>query len=220
MSEANYADCEERDGWFLAQDVNAWSSLAYGVAGVVIVVAVVRWRVPRAFLALAVAITVEGVGSLLYHGDPSDVAQLLHDGALVATLGLMSGWHVGRLSGAADVGASFGLAVGVVAGALAASTSAAITSAFVAGSVIIVVAAELLARRAGRPAVWNGAILCLIALALLAWVSGTTGSPLCDAESWLQPHALWHVLSALVVLAWVARASAAASPDASLPAAS
>ena len=35
------ADCEARDGWFLAEDVNAWSSLSYVVVGAAIVALVV-----------------------------------------------------------------------------------------------------------------------------------------------------------------------------------
>ena len=69
-------DCEAPDSWSFAQDANAWSSLAYGVVG-----RRDRWRratarLPPAFLALAAAITVEGVGSVLYHGDAGDIGQL------------------------------------------------------------------------------------------------------------------------------------------------
>ena len=69
-------------------------------------------RVPRAFLALAVAITVEGVGSVLYHGDPSDTAQLLHDAALVATLGFIDRLARRPAGRRADAGALRGQAVG------------------------------------------------------------------------------------------------------------
>ena len=213
IGQADFADCEAPDGWMFAQDVNAWSSLSYAIAGLVIAVAVIRWRVPRAFLALAVAITAEGVGSVMYHGDPSDAAQLLHDAALVATLGFIAGWHVGRLIRRADVGALIGLGVGALAGVVGASALSVVTNSFVAGFVVILIAAELLARRTGLPAVWNPASVALVGLALVAWVLGTADSPVCDAQSWAQPHALWHVLSALVALAWVDRAAAAAAPE-------
>jgi glycerol-3-phosphate O-acyltransferase / dihydroxyacetone phosphate acyltransferase len=39
-----------------------------------------------------------------------------------------------------------------------------------------------------------------------------TRSPACDAESWLQPHGVWHVLTAVVALAWVDRAYGAVDP--------
>ncbi len=212
--QTDYADCEELDGWSFAQDVNAWSSLGYIVAGLVIIVAATRRRVPRVFLALALAVIVEGVGSVLYHGDPGDAAQLLHDAALVAILGFITGWHVGRLAGGrADVGALAGFGAGAIAGAVGASAAAAVTNSFVAVAVVVIVGAELLARRRRLPAVWNAASILLVGVAVLSWVLGTSDSPLCDADSWAQPHALWHLLSALVVLVWVDRAAAVTMPD-------
>jgi hypothetical protein len=212
VRQADFTDCEVPDDWFLAQDVNAASSLSYVIAGLVIAVAVVRRRVPRVFVAMTVALTIEGVGSVLYHGDPGEIAQLLHDAALVATLGFVTGWHVGRLARRADTGALSGLVLGFVAGAVGAATSTVVTNGFVAGAVIVLVVAELLARRRGYRAVWNGGAIALLGLALLSWVLGAPDSPVCDAQAWAQPHALWHILSALVVLAWVDRASTAAAP--------
>jgi hypothetical protein len=78
LEQAELGDCEAVDDWSLAQDVNAWSSLGYTVAGLVVIAAVGRRRVPRVFLALGVAIVVEGVGSVLYHGAPGDMAQLFN----------------------------------------------------------------------------------------------------------------------------------------------
>jgi hypothetical protein len=89
-------DCEWPDSWFFAQDANAWSSLAYCVVGLVIGVAVVQRRVPTAFLALAAAITVEGAGSVLYHGDIGDIGSC-------PTMPLSS-----RPSGSSPVGTSDG----------------------------------------------------------------------------------------------------------------
>ena len=47
----------------------------------------------------------------------------------------------------------------------------------------------------------------------IAWVAlaaagvlnllGRTGAPLCRPESWAQPHAAWHVLTAVAVSAWL-----------------
>jgi Ceramidase len=214
IRQAEIGDCEAVDDWSLAQDVNAWSSLGYMAAGLVVIVAVARRRVPRVFLALAVAVVVEGAGSVLYHGDPSDAAQLLHDAALVAVLGFITGWHVGRLARRrTDAGALLGLVAGAIAGAVGATASAAVTNSFVAAAAVVLVGAELLARRRRLPPVWNAASVVLVGVAVLSWVLGTSDSPLCDADSWAQPHALWHLLSALVVVAWVDRAAAVTMPE-------
>jgi hypothetical protein len=206
------ADCELRDEWFLAQDVNAWSSLTYLAVGLSIVFAVARRGVPRAFVALGLATALEGAGSLLYHGSGGRGAQVLHDGALIAMLGFVAGWHVGRLGGAAArtslVGVGTGLAVGVVAGA----TSSQLTNVAVVVGVAVVVLAELLARQRSLTPIWTAPLLVLAAAAVLAWSLGTPGSPACSDESWVQPHALWHVLSAVLVAAWMGRAAAAHRP--------
>ena len=51
--------------------------------------------------------------------------------------------------------------------------------------------------------------VALVAGALAAYAAGRTGSPLCDPVSWLQPHAVWHVLAAgsARALAWGAAAA-------------
>lgn len=36
----------------------------------------------------------------------------------------------------------------------------------------------------------------------VAYLAGRTGSPLCEPESLLQPHGLWHVASAVTLAAW------------------
>ena len=108
------ADCEVRDDWFLEQDVNAWSSLAYVVAGVVLAVQVARHRLPTAVYALAAVVVAEGVGSVLFHGSAGDLSQFVHDVSLIGALGFVAGWHAGRLVGATDRGSIVGLVAGLV----------------------------------------------------------------------------------------------------------
>jgi hypothetical protein len=76
------------------------------------------------------------------------------------------------------------------------------------GSIIVaVVSAILLAATAGgrRNRIWRtgpGRLsAALLAAALAAYAAGRTGSPLCDADSWIQLHAVWHVLAAGAALA-------------------
>jgi glycerol-3-phosphate O-acyltransferase/dihydroxyacetone phosphate acyltransferase len=214
VAAADIADCERRDGGFMGQDVNAWTSLGYAAVGVLVAVVVLRRRLPRAFLALAAVTVVEGLGSLLYHGGRGDAAQLLHDVPLVAALGFVAGWQAGRLarrpqvtSTAALAGLVAGLLAGTGAWALGASPNVAVV-----GAVAVIVVAELAAWRAGQERIWHVPLLALGVAAAVTWAAGTSASPLCDAESWLQPHGLWHVLSALVALGWVDQALAAADP--------
>ncbi len=204
-------DCETRDRSFLDEDINAWTSLGYVAIGAVIVATVVRRRLPTAFLVLAGLAAVEGVGSLLYHGGGGDVAQFLHDVPLVGGLGFIAGWHFGRLRDRANAVALLGAAVGMVAGALASAFGA--TNVAVAVLVLAVAGGELGARRRGAAGVWTAPLLVLAGLAVITWLSGRPDSPLCDEDSWLQPHGAWHVLSALLLLAWFDAAAGAQVPD-------
>jgi len=148
---------------------------------------------------------------MLYHGRGGDVAGFVHDLGLIAVLGFVAGWHVGRLRGRGDAGALVGVVCGVVAGSVASRSGA--TNLIVAALTLVIAAAESIARRRRLPTVLTGPLLALAGLALIAWLAGTPGSPLCDAASWLQPHGAWHVMSALLLLAWVERAQRAAAVE-------
>jgi hypothetical protein len=65
---------------------------------------------------------------------------------------------------------------------------------------------------AAARAAWKQAALWM-GVALVAFVAGRTGGWLCDPASPLQPHALWHGLSA-VGLGWLALGSAQTAPGA------
>jgi len=206
------SDCELRDDWLLEQDVNAWSSLAYVAAGLVLAWEVRRSRLPRAVYGLAAISVAEGFGSLLYHGKASDVGQFLHDVPLIGALAFVAGWHVGRLRDRSDAGSLVGLAIGLVVSTAVWALAPDATNIAVGVAVAIIVAASLIARRRSMRAVWSWPLLGLGAIAISMWALGTPGSPACDADSWLQPHGLWHVLTAIVAIAWVDRAYAAADP--------
>jgi len=51
-----------------------------------------------------------------------------------------------------------------------------------------------------------------LAAGLTGYVLGRTGGPLCRPDSLLQPHALWHVLTAVAMAAWGADRLPTASP--------
>jgi hypothetical protein len=85
------ADCELVGGGWLAQPVNAWSSLAYlAAAGFV----ASRRRDAVAVLG-AIALVLVGVGSFAYHGPQPGWAGPLHDASIVVLLGIVL-FAVGR----------------------------------------------------------------------------------------------------------------------------
>ena len=206
------SDCELRDDWWLEQDVNAWTSLTYLAAGLLLAWEVRRSRLPRAVYGLAAVVAAEGIGSFAYHGEASDLSQFLHDVPLIGALCFVAGWHAGRLVDRADTGSLIGLAIGLVASTAMWALAPDATNGAVAVGIVVIVVTSVMARRRGMAAVWSWPLLVLGALAVSMWALGTPDSWACDAESWLQPHGLWHSLTAVVALAWVDRAYGAVDP--------
>jgi glycerol-3-phosphate O-acyltransferase/dihydroxyacetone phosphate acyltransferase len=211
MSET--ADCETRDDWFLQQDVNAWSSLAYLGAGLILAWQVHRNRLPIAALGLALTIGAEGIGSLVYHGADGDVAQFLHDVPLIGALAFVAGWHVGRLLDATDRASIAGLGVGLAIATVLWAVAPETTNVTAGVAVAVIVVSSLLARQRRMSGVWTVPVLVLAAVAGVCWVLGTPDSPACDETSWIQFHSAWHVLTAMLALAWADSAYAAVQPD-------
>ena len=48
------------------------------------------------------------------------------------------------------------------------------------------------------PWFWAGVASFFVAYAI--WLTGTDTHPLCDPDSWVQAHAIWHILTALATL--------------------
>jgi hypothetical protein len=200
-------DCEYLRADFVAQPVNAWSSLAFLAAGLFILYGALRQpEARRELLAFGVLVAANALGSFVYHGPAFAWGHWAHDvpavgvPLFVAThdLGLVLGWPVPRRL------LAFAGFLSLVGALLVAFPSATFGLAFV-----LIAAAgfgELGAFRAGyrpRPSdgwsvwvtVWIFVILSLAAAAG-AFLLGRTASALCDPHSVFQYHAVWHVLSA------------------------
>jgi hypothetical protein len=193
--------------------VGWWSANAVSAAGYLLAAGTLAWgsltgRLPRHSLVLAAAVALEGAGSFLAHGAGGDGAILVHDLALLAMVGYVAGWHLGRLVERAGAGAVAGSGAATLVGAAAWPWYRGAGSLVAASAVAATAVSEVAARRRGAPAVWTGSLLAAAAVAAVAWLAGRTGSPLCDPGSPYQLHALWHLLTAYVVAAWAFRAAA------------
>ena len=56
-----------------------------------------------------------------------------------------------------------------------------------------------------------------LAVGVTAYLLGRTGGPLCRPERLLQPHALWHLLTAAALAAWAADRIAHPTPAPTAP---
>ncbi|MBO0677495.1 hypothetical protein JRC04_08480 [Mycolicibacterium sp. S2-37] len=77
------SDCERIVGGVLAQPVLAVTSLAYVIAGFIVLRWAARWRVPLAWIAAVVLLAI-GFGSVVYHGPQPSWAKPAHDLPIVA----------------------------------------------------------------------------------------------------------------------------------------
>ncbi|HSJ82182.1 MAG TPA: hypothetical protein VLA91_00045 [Acidimicrobiia bacterium] len=178
------ADCETIGAGFLGQPVNTLTTLAFVVAGVVLV----GLRPDRRWVGIGLVAT--GVGSFLFHGPMPPGSEWAHDVTLAWLIALVAGigsrWerltHLPTLLALAVVFAI----VPVVADPVA---------------VVMTGLALLTVLRRDRSRTVLAPLLLLAAVAVYGRL-GATGGPLCDPGSVLQSHGVWHVGSALAVAWW------------------
>ncbi len=178
------ADCEIIGSGLLGQPVNALSSIAFVVAGIVVLTRrpALRW--------VGLGLVATGFGSFLFHGPMPPANEWAHDVSLAWLITIVGGlgtrWE--RLSR---------LPALLVLGSLFAVAPAAADPI----SVVLTVVAVISVLRADRsPAAL--APLGLLGLAAIFGRLGSSGGPLCDPGSLFQPHAVWHLGAALAVSWW------------------
>lgn len=205
-------DCEQVRVAGLAQPVNAVSSAAYLAGGAYVLGrlgALGRAKRLRT-IAAGSAIALNGIGSVAYHGWPSAWTHWLHDIAIVAFLATPVAIDLGRFRAWTEtrvVGLAGGLTAAGGAVLYAAPTSTnVLTTGLAVVAIGLEVATAVAARRRGgaafpaRATTWVAA--AALGLAALGNAAGRTGSPLCDPESLLQGHGVWHALGAAFMAAF------------------
>lgn len=195
------SDCERcRAGW-VTQPANTLSSLAYVVAGASLGHQASRRDPDRPTAvvdgAYAAAVAGVGVGSVAYHGPAGTWGRWLHDAALVTLAAVIAVGDLAAVRGHSTA-ATRALAAAPLAAALAAGPATTEPAQALTGAVAV--AADVLrARTTGEgPPRW--ALLASIPVwsaGVTFQVLGRTGGPLCRPGSRFQPHAAWHVCSAL-----------------------
>lgn len=201
----NSCFCEAIRGEGIKQPANAWSSLAFVVVAAMVLV---RWRKMRSAggaaypLLYAFTLVVVGLGSAYFHatlsfrGQFADVLGMY----LIATFALL--YSIGQLrslSGALFVSAY------VVANAVLAMLLYWVPAyrRLIFGLLIVAVLfVELFIRRRHGPRSGGTHLLvaaAIMALAFVIWILDFTQA-VCAPESWVQGHAMWHILGA--VAAW------------------
>ncbi|ACZ29323.1 conserved hypothetical protein [Xylanimonas cellulosilytica DSM 15894] len=192
--------CEPLGPALWTQPASAWTSLAFVVAGVAIVVRASRAGAGPRAAVLGVLTVLVGVGSVVQHGPAPSWNPLVHDPPLMGALALVAADGVADLAGR-RFRHWWWVAPTAVVVVLAAVSSGASSAAQSAMAVVAVGVTLLRAWR--RPAV-RARSLAATALLGAGGLIGTLsrpGWPWCDPSSaWFASgwsgHAVWHVLAA------------------------
>lgn len=192
------SDCERCRPGLVTQPVNTVSSLAYVVAGAASLAEARRRPTGTAPGTRAVgwALVAVGLGSVAYHGPGGVVGRWAHDASLLAMTGLVVLTDIHHDRGteptAAEVAAT-GIAATVAAHPRTSETAQLLTAA----GALLAETRRHLARGDDEP---TGVLAATsLAAGLGLHVAGRTDRPLCRPDSPLQPHAGWHVLSAVAL---------------------
>jgi Ceramidase len=204
------SDCEHIGEGLLGQPVNTLSSLAYIFVGAVLLRRAVAAR-STALAVYATTVAAVGVGSVAFHGPMPSWGRFVHDLSIASVLAFVIGYDIAIVRGVGlrSALAGFGILLGACAAVLVVwpDSSNALDSVLVSGAVISEIAIARSPKRVParhglvrQPAVWilGGAVLA-VGAALNSL--GRTDAPLCDPDSLVQLHGVWHVLTAAVL--WV-----------------
>ncbi|MEA2024604.1 MAG: hypothetical protein U9N79_10020 [Actinomycetota bacterium] len=192
-------DCEALGSGWLIQPVAAWTSLAYAVVGIALMMSApaTRHRERSLRSVFGILLIATGIGSFLYHGPQPAIAAFAHDITFLTTL-----WFLIIMNPASPYGILRGWAWGAVVSVSAIMTIALIlvptsTNLLAAVSIAALVVSDLLMHRVGGiDGRWYAAALALFAAALVFNALGRTGAPTCVPDDVIQFHGLWHILSA------------------------
>lgn len=209
LTELGETDCEELGSGLLAQPVNAISSLSYVVVGVVIAVSAVRSGRERTnSLVFAGCLAAVGIGSVAFHGPQTSGSQVMHDlPILITALFILTHdlsvvrprprhqlWSFAAASVVATV-------ISIVNPAVAPPLTGVVVAAVVIVEFVIFRRGlrPIDARRERRIYV---AVAAVAAVAGASWLLGRSNSPVCDPDSVVQLHGLWHVVSSGIFWLW------------------
>jgi len=203
--------CETTAMTGIRQPINAWSSLAPALAGVLVLLSTLaatpRGRYPLARsripgIALGAAACAIAVFSFHYHATLTWLGEWLDGVALYLIAGFPIAWVAVRAMRRG--GPSFAVVYGAMA-AVPALASWMVPAARKPAFLLIAaagIAVVLLNRKstAGAGDRWLVLALLSFGIALVAWILDATRT-VCAPGSWMQLHSLWHLLSVPTIVA-------------------
>jgi hypothetical protein len=198
---ATIAFCERRLCAWVVEPSNAWSNVAYVLAGLFVLWRCAPWR-STARWAIGVAAIVLGLGSFTFHATGIRVFEVLDVSGMYLLSAIGLGFAGRRLFGWRDDT----VVASIAAVALTSSVLMVVLGndgiAVFGIEMLLIIASELHLRARNPPGVgvWLLRTVVALVVALGIWVLDIRG-PLCDPDNHLLTgHAVWHVLTALAIL--------------------
>ena len=201
------ADCERLGDGFLAQPVNSISSLAMVAVGILVIVSARRRSARGAIPYLGNLLIMTGIGSAAFHGLPGPTTASLHNASLIGLLLVVAVFELSRRVRPRWSGTWWWISFPIAAVLIA--TQPDVTTG------LSVVLAALTFGLATAPPQWSKpesmaaaepdrrtdlvAPLAILGIGFGVYLLSRTGGPLCEADSLLQGHALWHLSVAVGV---------------------
>jgi hypothetical protein len=194
------SDCETIGSGFFAQPINALSSTAFSVIGVVILwwatLAEGHERVVRIVFGILMVLT--GAGSVMFHGPQGPGSQFGHDVTFLVTVWFIAIINIAQTYGWRPSTGWTVFALGGIVLSAALILSPGLTNVLMVVTVVALVASDIALHRAGTVLnSWYVVSLVAIAAAVAMFLLGRTGAPLCDPDSLFQGHGVWHLLGAV-----------------------
>lgn len=192
------SDCERCRPGLVTQPANTLSSLGYVGVGVELMRRARHpTRTPRwSDDAIGWSMVAVGLGSVAYHGPGTAAGRWLHDASLLAMTGTIA---LTDLSETTRMPPTTSMAVVLAASAVLAQPRTSMATQAVAASVAIVLEIRRFLDRehaSPRDRRRGATAAGLMAAGLVFQVQGRTGRPWCRPDGVIQPHAVWHLLSA------------------------
>ncbi len=217
--------CEADGPVGLRQPANTLSNLGFVLAGLAIgwSAGLPRGRLARRGLATSYAVVVVllGPGSMAMHATRSELGGRLDQLSMYLVAGFAAAYAAVRVAGW-GVGAFAVLLAALVAlcdtigraGSLPVVNNAG-NAAFAVLLAVAVALEARIRRHVDRPGdlAWIGGALGAMAVAFATWTLSRTGAPLCDPHTWVQGHAVWHLLTAVAAYCLYRYWTSAHDPD-------
>lgn len=205
---ANFCEAA-RDG-LVKQPANTLSNLGFVIAGLAAAFYLDRhWSQtahPRMLAPLPVLIVLLGPGSMAMHATQSSFGGRLDVGSMYLVAGFAAAYGLTRLLGRGLVTLATLFVVLVVAAEILGASDVPAPLVDTAGNLafavlllIAVLVEAVIQRRLSHPRSWRSALVAVGAMgvAFVIWSLSHSGGPLCDPDSLVQGHAVWHLLCAV-----------------------